>query len=182
MSLDRQLVAGSTIGVKIHTSHFEDQTGDAALPAHAKFTEICLRSCLSSQPFQSGVSTPQPIRFQVETHHGSCRMASALCSISSGVWRLTENGSNSSDNILRRGGLTGGRAVALEMQHSAALFQSLFQTASCLTECRLYISGKRGRPPHFGQYFGTTRRKNEESICVPPGTAFAMPSASRFLA
>ncbi len=74
------------------------RTRDATFQAHAKFTEIRLRSFLRLQSFQSGTIAHQPRHLQVDTQRRSCRVASTLFRIGSRFPRQTETGSNSSDS------------------------------------------------------------------------------------
>ena len=71
---------------------------DAALPAHAKFAEIRLRSFLSAQSFQSGTPPLLTRKLQAEPHRCSRRVAATLFRIGSRLLWQTETGSNPSDS------------------------------------------------------------------------------------
>ncbi len=89
--LDEQ--SGGELAPAISTT----RTSHATLPQHAKFAEICRRSCLRLQSFQPGARALQQKRFQAQPCRRSRRVAPTLFSISSGIQGHTETGSHLSD-------------------------------------------------------------------------------------
>ena len=75
--------------------------GDAAVPANAKFADVCRRPRLGLQPFQLGAQLLLTSQFQEEPRRRSRRVARSLHGIRDSYPALVETGSNPSDTTHR---------------------------------------------------------------------------------